>query len=157
MAKATPATRALDSLKVEYKLFTYDYDKNAQKIGIQAAEEIGVEPGRVLKTLMTFVDGQPVCVLIPADKEVNMKKLAAAFDGKSAKMMPAPEAEKQTGYKVGGISPLGRRKESPVAVDESAMGYDRVFLNGGQRGLQINMEPEKLVEALNAKVVSLIA
>lgn len=157
MAKATPATRALDSLKVEYKLFTYDYDKNAQKIGIQAAEEIGVEPGRVLKTLMTFVDGQPVCVLIPADKEVNMKKLAAAFDGKSAKMMPAPEAEKQTGYKVGGISPLGRRKESPVAVDESAMGYDRVFLNGGQRGLQINMEPEKLVEALNAKVASLIA
>ena len=161
MAKATPATKVLDSAKATYSLHTYEYDPSAQKVGMQAAEEMGVEPDRVLKTLMVLVDSgagtNAACVLIPSNCELSMKKVAAAFGGKSAKMMPPAEAEKATGYKVGGISPLGRKKSSPVAVDELAMQFDEVFLNGGQRGLQVKIKPDELVRVLNAKVLSLVA
>ncbi len=157
MAKATPATKALDAEKVEYTLHSYAYDPGAQKIGLQAAKEMGVEAERVLKTLMVLVDGAAACVLVASNHELSMKKVAAAFGGKSAKMMPPAEAEKATGYKVGGISPLGRKKSSPVALDELAMNFDKVFLNGGQRGLQIQMQPAELVRVLNAKVLPLVA
>ena len=157
MAKTTPATRALDALKVQYRLFEYNYDKSAQKIGMQAAEDLGVEPGRVFKTLMTLVDDKPVCVLAPSDCEVSMKKLAQAAGGKSAKMMPAPEAEKATGYVVGGISPLGRKKSSPTVIDASALSFESIFINGGGRGLQINIAPQILAEVLDAELISITA
>ncbi len=156
MSKATPATKFLDRLKVEYSLHSYNYDASAQFRGIQAAEEMGVSPECVLKTIMVLVDGKPACVVVPADREISMKKLAAAFGGKSAKMMSPEEAEKQTAYKVGGISPFGRKRESPVAVEELVMSQDKIFVNGGQRGLQICLAPQKLVEALHAKVISLV-
>ena len=161
MAKATPATKALDLAKAVYSLHTYEYDPAAQKVGLQAAEEMGVDPEQVFKTLMVLVDSgagvSAACVLIPSNCELSMKKVAAAFGGKSAKMMPPAEAEKATGYKVGGISPLGRKKASPVAVDELSMNFDQIFLNGGQRGLQIKINPNELVRVLNAKVLSLTA
>ena len=94
MAKSTRATQALDAKKVKYRLVEYNYDKTARKIGIQAAEELGVEAGRVFKTLMTLVDGKPVCALVPSDRELSMKKLAHLFKGKTAQMMPVPDAEK---------------------------------------------------------------
>ena len=157
MARSTRATQALDTLKIRYRLLTYDYDKNAGKIGLQAAGEMGVDPGRVFKTLMTLVDDKPVCVLVPSDRELSMKKLAQLIGGKSATMMPPPEAEKATGYVVGGISPLGRKKTSPVAVDELALNYETIFINGGGRGLQIEIEPAALIKALEARVAALAA
>ena len=157
MAKTTPATRQLDDEKIRYELFEYHYDKSAQKIGMQAAEDLGVEAARVFKTLMALVDGQPVCVLVPSDNELSMKKLAHVFGGKSAKMMPPAEAEKATGYVVGGISPLGRRKTSPVAIDAQALEFETIFVNGGGRGLQICIEPGALIDVLRAKVESLVA
>ncbi|MBQ4133058.1 MAG: Cys-tRNA(Pro) deacylase [Desulfovibrionaceae bacterium] len=157
MAKSTRATRALDALKAGYRLLEYEYDKNAKKIGIQAAEEIGVEPGRVFKTLMTLTDGRPMCALVPSDRELSMKKLAQLVGAKTAAMMPVPDAEKATGYVVGGISPLGRKKETPIAVDELALNYETIFINGGGRGLQIEIEPNTLIRVLGCKVASLVA
>jgi len=156
MAKTTPATKALDAKKIKYELFEYNYDKSAQKIGVQAAEDLGVSPARVFKTLMALVDGRPVCVLLPSDREASMKKLAQAFDGKSAKMMPPGDAEKVTGYVVGGISPLGRRKQTPVSIDALALDFESIFINGGGRGLQIKIAPQVLIEVLAAKVVSIV-
>ena len=78
-------------------------------IGLQAAEALGVEPARVLKTLMAEVDGKPVCAVVPSDCEVSMKKLAGAFGAKAAKMMRPADAERLTGYHVGGIARSGRR------------------------------------------------
>ncbi len=86
-----------------------------------------------------------------------MKKLAAAFGGKSAHMMRPEEAEKMTGYHVGGISPLGQKRRVPVAVDEKALGFETILINGGQRGLQAEVSPTLLLEALNAKAISLTA
>ncbi|WP_368855896.1 YbaK/EbsC family protein, partial [Klebsiella pneumoniae] len=78
---------------------TYDYDGDADRIGLQAAEALGEAPSCVLKSLMALVDGRPVCVIVPSDREVSMKKLAPAFGGKSAQMMKPADAERLSGYK----------------------------------------------------------
>jgi Cys-tRNA(Pro)/Cys-tRNA(Cys) deacylase len=150
MSKTTRATQTLDKLGVKFTLHTYDYDPDAESIGLQAAESLGVEASRVLKTLIAEVDGKPVCAVVPSDCEVSMKKLAGAFGGKAAKMMRPSDAERLTGYHVGGISPFGQKKRVPVAIEETALGHASVFLNGGQRGLQVELAPGDAVKAAEA-------
>jgi Cys-tRNA(Pro)/Cys-tRNA(Cys) deacylase len=157
MSKTTRATQALDKLGVKFTLHSYDYDPDAERIGLQAAEAIGAEPRRVLKTLMAEVDGKPVCVVVPSDGEVSMKKLASVFRGKSAKMMKPPDAERLTGYHVGGISPFGQKKRVPTAIEQASLREASVFINGGQRGLQIQIDPNAACEALSAIVADVVA
>src|SRR5260370_33787422 len=116
MSKTTRATLALTRLGVRFTLHTYDYDPDADRIGLQAAEALGIEPRRVLKTLMAEVDRKPVCVVVPSDREVSMKKLAAAFGGKAANMMRPAEAGRLTGYHVGGSSPIAPKEAGAVVV-----------------------------------------
>lgn len=155
MSKTTPATQALIKAGISFTLVHYEYDPNAERVGLQAAEAMRVSPGEVFKTLMAELDGKPICAIVPSDEEVNMKKLAAALGGKSAHMMKPADAERLTGYKVGGISPLGQRKLVPTALDEMAQLYDEIFLNGGQRGLQIRIKPADLITALDCVVAEL--
>src|SRR5882757_6367265 len=157
MSKTTPATKALEKLGVKFTLHTYVYDSAADSIGLQAAEALGVEPFRMLKTLMAEVDGRPVCVVVPSDGEVSMKKLAGAFGGKAAKMMRPADAERLTGYHVGGISPFGQKKPVPAAIEQAALGHASVFINGGQRGLQIELGPADAARAAGAIVRALTA
>ena len=157
MSKTTRATQALTRLGIKFALHTYDYDPDADSIGLQAAEALGVAPHRVLKTLMAEVDGKPVCVVVPSDREVSMKKLAAAFAGKAASMMRPSDAERLTGYHVGGISPFGQKKRVPVAIEAAALEETSVYLNGGQRGLQVELDPKDAVRALDAIVAALTA
>jgi Cys-tRNA(Pro)/Cys-tRNA(Cys) deacylase len=155
MSKTTRATAALVKLGVSFATHSYDYDPDASRIGLHAAEALGVEPHRVLKTLMAEVDGRPVCVVVPSDREVSMKRLAAAFRGKAANMMRPADAERLTGYHVGGISPFAQKKRVPIAIDAAALSEGRVYLNGGQRGLQIELDPRDAVRALDATVYAL--
>ena len=159
MPKTTPATLALRKLGIAFKLHSYVYDSTVPSggIGLQAAEALDVEPNRVLKTLMVEVDGNPVCVVVPADSEISMKKLAAAMDAKAAKMMQPSDAERITGYHVGGISPFGQRKKVPVALDRTALTHTTVFVNGGQRGLQIEIDPNDAALAAGAVTHALTA
>jgi Cys-tRNA(Pro)/Cys-tRNA(Cys) deacylase len=150
MSKETRATLELRQRGITFSLRTYDYDPQADSIGMQAAEAMGVAPRRVLKTLMAEVDGKPVCVIVPSDAEVSMKKLAGAFGGKAARMMRPTEAERLTGYRVGGISPFGQKKKVPAAIEETALSQPKVFVNGGQRGLQIELDPNDVRGALGA-------
>jgi len=147
----------LEQAGVAFSAHTYDYDGNADRIGLQAAEALGEEPARVLKSLMALVDGKPVCVIVPSDREVSMKKLASAFGGKSAQMMKPADAERLSGYKVGGISPFGQMKPPRAAIEEAAMAQDQVYINGGQRGLQVRLNPQDAVKVLNAIVAPLVA
>lgn len=156
MSRTTPATLALSRLGVDFSVSSYDYDPGAERVGLQAAEALGVSPAIVLKTLMVEVDGRPACVVVPSDREVNMKKVAAAFGGKSAQMMKPADAERLTGYKVGGISPFGQRRRVPTAVEEMATLEELVFLNGGRRGLQIRIGPGDLLRALDASAADLV-
>src|SRR5689334_10487043 len=99
MSKTTPATLALDRAGVAYTLTSYAYDPNAERVGLQAAEALGVHASEVLKTLMVRADGKPACVILASDREVGMKKLAAALGAKSAEMMKPADAERLTGYR----------------------------------------------------------
>ena len=113
MSKSTRATLVLKELGIDFTFHSYDYDPSAKRTGIQAAEAIGIKPRRLLKTLMAEVDGKPVCVLVSSDREVSMKKLAAVFRGKTASMMRRADAERLTGYHVGGPVLSGRRGVCP--------------------------------------------
>src|SRR3974377_2477219 len=126
MSKATRATKTLEQAGIAFTVHAYDYDPNADSIGLQAAKALGEPPQRVLKTLMALVDGKPVCVAVPSDREVSMKKLAAAFNGKSAQMMKPADAERTSGYSVGGVSPFGQRRPVPTVIEEQALAQDFV-------------------------------
>ncbi len=157
MSKATRATKALEQAGVAFTVHAYDYDPDAGKISIHAAEALGEPLERVLKTLMALVDGKPVCVIVPSDHEVSMKKLAAAFQGKSAEMMKPADAERATGYKVGGISPFGQMKPARTAIEEQALAHAHVFMNAGLRGLQVRLSPRDAADLLKALVAPLVA
>lgn len=146
---ATPATKALDKAGISYDLHEYDYEGGHQ-IGEHAAEAIGADPDRVFKTLMLEVDGKPACVVIPVAASVKMKRAASAIGGKSAQMMDPIKAERLTGFRVGGISPFGQKKRVPVAFDTSAFQFDRVVMNGGQRGVMVELDPNAAADLLHA-------
>lgn len=157
MSKTTAATQALVAAGVRFTPHPYDYDPDAPRVGLQAAEALGVAPEQVFKTLMAEVDGKPVCVVVPSDCEVAMKKCAAVFGGKSAQMMKPADAERITGFKVGGISPFGQRRQVPTAIDETIELHAEVLINGGQRGLLLGMHPADAIRAAQARVADLTA
>ncbi len=155
MAKATRATQFLNKEGVDFTVHSYDYDPDADSIGLAAAEALAEPPSRVLKSLMAEVDGKPVCVVLASDREVSMKKLAAAFGGKSANMMKPDKAEKLTGYFVGGISAFGQKKQVPTILDEGALSEPYIYMNGGQRGLQVRLKPADALKALGGKCAAI--
>lgn len=157
MSKATRATTMLEQAGISFSLQSYDYDPDADSIGQAAAAALGEDPAVVFKTLMVLADGKPACVIAPSDGEVAMKKLAAALGAKAAQMMKPADAERMTGYKVGGISPFGQMRRVPVVIDESALVWDAIYVNGGQRGLQVRLLGEDAARLLGARVAEVTA
>ena len=157
MSKTTPATVFLDKAGVAYTLATYDYDPSADRIGMQAAEALGAPPSEVLKTLIVRADGKPACVVLASDREVSMKKLAAALGAKGCEMAPPADAERITGYRVGGVSPFGQKKRLPTVIDAEAAALAQAYMNGGQRGLQVRLAPADAVWLLDAIVAGIAA
>jgi Cys-tRNA(Pro)/Cys-tRNA(Cys) deacylase len=157
MSKATPATAFLDKAGLAYRTATYAYDPDADRVGLQAAGALGAPASEVLKTLILRCDGKPACVILASDREVSMKKLAAALGARSAEMAPVAEAERITGYRVGGVSPFGQKKRLPTVLDAAAAELAEAFVNGGQRGLQVRLSPADLVRVLDARVAAITA
>ncbi|MDB5436598.1 MAG: transcriptional regulator [Phenylobacterium sp.] len=155
MSRSTPATLALDRAGVAYTLATYSYDPGADRIGLQAAQALGAPAAEVLKTLIAKADGRPACVLLASDREVSMKKLAEALGAKTAEMAPPADAERITGYRVGGVSPFGQKKRLPMVIDAAAAALAQAYVNGGQRGLQLRLAPRDLIRALKATVAAI--
>ena len=155
MSKTTAATAALAKAKISFTPYPYDYDPNADKIGVSAAGAIGKPPEQVFKTLMTIVDKTNVCVVIQSNKEISMKKLAAAIGGKSAEMMKPQDAERNTGFKVGGISPFGQRKSAITIFDISIEAHEEAIINGGQRGLLIGIKPQDAISFTHGKIADI--
>lgn len=146
----TPALVLLEKEGVAYTLHTHEYDPEASRKGLQAAESLGVSPERVFKTLMVWVDkDKPACAIIRSDHKLHLKAVAAALGGKSAAMMAPPDAERLTAYKTGGISPFGQKKRVPVLLDRHAFEQGRIFVNAGRRGLQCEIEAEPTASHFN--------
>lgn len=155
MARNTPATAALTRQGVAFDVVAYDYEPGPGRVALQAAAALGVTPAQVFKTLMVLVDGKPTCAVVPADAELNLKKLAASMGGKLARMMDPAAAERVTGYRVGGISPFGQRRLVPTVFDASALDQPFIYLNGGQRGLQLRIRPADAIAAAVAVTAGL--
>ncbi|EFL49950.1 ybaK/ebsC protein [Solidesulfovibrio fructosivorans JJ]] len=157
MAQKTRATVVLSQAGVPFTTVRYAYEADSHHIGLHAAAAIGEDASRVLKTLMVSVDGKPACAVVPSDGELSMKRVAAAFGGKSAKMLPPAEAERVTGYHVGGISPFGMRKKVPTAMEEAVFTEASVVTNAGQRGEMVRLAPEDALRVLGAVRAPLLA
>lgn len=150
---STPAVQALVTAGIEHTLHPYSHDPDSPLgFGIEAAQSIGVDPHQVFKTLCAYVDGELCVGIVPVSGMLDLKSLAAAFGGKKAQMAPPADAERSSGYVVGGISPIGQRKKLPTAVDETVELFDVVFVSGGRRGLDIGLSPADLVKITDAVV-----
>ncbi|WP_409185237.1 Cys-tRNA(Pro) deacylase [Amycolatopsis sp. VS8301801F10] len=155
--KGTPATALLQKQKVAHTVHTYDHDPRAESFGLEAVEALGLEPGRVFKTLVADVDGKLVVGVVPVTGQLDLKALAAAAGGKKAKMADPAAAQRATGYVLGGISPLGHRSRLPVVLDGSALDYPTMFCSGGRRGLEVELDPAELVRLTGAVVAAIAA
>ncbi len=155
--KGTPAILAADRAQVAYTVHEYAHDPRAESYGLEAAEALGVEPERVFKTLLATVDGARLVVaVVPVTALLDLKAVAAAAGGRKADMAKPADAERATGYVVGGISPLGQKKRLPTFVDASAEAHVTIHVSAGRRGLEIELAPADLV-ALTGGTVAAIA
>jgi Cys-tRNA(Pro)/Cys-tRNA(Cys) deacylase len=148
--KVTPAVTAAGRAGIWFQLHEYDHDPAAPSFGLEAAERLGVEPGRVFKTLVADVDGALTVAIVAVSAQLDLRAL-----GKRAALADAHAAERATGYVTGGISPLGQRRRLPTVVDEAALGFETVFVSGGRRGLEIELAPHDLVALTAARIAAI--
>ncbi len=151
----TPATVALRSAGVAFREHAYAHHPGAPSFGLEAASALGVEPDRVFKTLLTEVDGRSVVGIVPVSARLDLKALAAAAGGRHAVMTDPAAAERRTGYRVGGISPIGQKSPSPTVIDETAELWDTVFVSGGRRGFDVELTPADLIAATAATLAAI--
>lgn len=154
-AGGTPATVALTRAGVPFTVHAYEHDPAAASYGAEAAEVLGLDPARVLKTLLASVDGRLVVAVVPVAGQLDLKALAGAVDGKRATMADPAEAERATGYVVGGISPVGQKRAHPTVVDVSVLEFDLVYVSGGRRGLDLGLSPGDLVRVTGATIAAI--
>jgi len=145
----------LDRAAVPYRTHPYRHDSRAESYGAEAAEQLGVDPRQIFKTLIASVDGTLVCAVVPVAARLDLKALAAAAGGRRAELADPAKAQRATGYVLGGISPLGHRSRIPVLVDESTTGFDRIYVSAGKRGLQLELAPSDLIRLAQATTAAI--
>jgi Cys-tRNA(Pro)/Cys-tRNA(Cys) deacylase len=147
-------TRAIDAAKrvgVSHTVHEYAHDARVSRreggrgYALEAAEALGLDAARVFKTIVVSVDGRLGIAIVPADAEVDLKAVADALGGRRASIAAPAEAEKATGYVLGGISPLGTRRPLPTVLDASAAAFPTIHVSAGRRGLEIELAAADLV------------
>ncbi len=147
-------TRAIDVVRragAAHTVHEYAHDARSARheggsgYALEAVEALGIEAARVFKTIVVSVDGRPGLAIVPADAEVDLKAVASALGGRRAVIAPPADAEKVTGYVLGGISPLGTRRPLPTVLDASAAGFPTIHVSAGRRGLEIELAASDLV------------
>jgi Cys-tRNA(Pro)/Cys-tRNA(Cys) deacylase len=141
---------ALTRAGVAFTEHDYVPDPAAPSYGLEAAEALGLDPEQVFKTLLTKVEGRLVVGIVPVTGQLDLKALASAVGGKRATMADPVDAERATGYVVGGISPVGQRRSHPTVLDDSATGFATVYVSGGRRGLDLGLSPADLIRLTGA-------
>ncbi len=148
----TPATQALRRADVVFSEHVYEYLEHGGTA--ESARQLGVDEHAVVKTLvMQDEKARPLLVLMHGDKQVSTKNLARAIGVKAVAPCAPDVAERHSGYQVGGTSPFATRKAMPVYVEETVLGLDRIFINGGRRGFLVSIAPQTLATVLGAKPV----
>ena len=144
----TPATTVAESAGIDFALHEYEHDPASDSYGLEAAERLGVEPARVFKTLLADLDGRLHVAIVPVERQLDLKRLG----GKRSAMADPKRVERSTGYVLGGVSPLGQRRTLPTTLDVSALDHATIFVSGGLRGLEIELDPNDLVVITSAEV-----
>ena len=152
----TPAVNAAKAAGVAYHVHEYTPDPKAHSYGLEAAEKLGLDPARVMKTLVVETDTRELVVaVLPVASMLNLKAMAKAIGAKKVALADVRLVERTTGYVVGGVSPLGQRKRLRTAVDASAATYPTVYVSGGRRGLDLELAPADLIALTAATVAAL--
>jgi Cys-tRNA(Pro)/Cys-tRNA(Cys) deacylase len=144
----TPAIAAAEQAKIAHSVHAYEHDPKAESYGLEAAERMGVDPARVFKTLVVDLDGSLEVAVVPVASQLDLR----ALGGKRSRMAEPRDVERSTGYVLGGVSPLGQRRRLPTTVDSSALGHETVFVSAGRRGLELELDPNDLVQLTGASV-----
>lgn len=150
-------TRGTDALTRNGVPFTVHTYRHTAKGALPAAAALGMDPARVAKTLVVLVDGDPWFALLPGDVELSLKAAARAAGGRAAVMAAPIAAERLTGYVTGGISVFGSRRALPVLIEQSLAGHATVLVNAGQRGVLVELTPDRLVTATAGRLAPLAA
>jgi Cys-tRNA(Pro)/Cys-tRNA(Cys) deacylase len=145
--RGTPATVAAERAGISFTVHEYAHDPKAPSYGLEAAEQLGVDPARVFKTLVADVDGTLTVAIVPVAAQLDLKAL-----GKRAALADTRVAERTTGYVAGGISPLGQRRRLPTVLDDSALAFETIHVSAGRRGLELELAPNDLVALTGARV-----
>lgn len=149
---ATPATLFLAQHGVEFSEHHYDYVEHGGTTVSSGA--LGVPEHEVVKTLVMQTDrGDPIIVLMHGDRRVATKELARVIGVKRVFPCKPEEAQRHSGYLVGGTSPFGTRKPMPVYLERSVLEIARIYINGGRRGYLLGMESSQLTRVLSAVLV----
>jgi Cys-tRNA(Pro)/Cys-tRNA(Cys) deacylase len=144
---ATPAVQTVEDAGIAFGLHEYAHDPATSSYGDEAAAKLDVEPDRLFKTLIVSVDGELAVACVPVPRQLDLKAL-----GKRARLADKAQAQRVTGYVSGGTSPLGQRKRLPTHIDSSALEHATILVNGGRRGLQLELDPRDLVRLTDAQV-----
>lgn len=154
----TPAIQTLNRAGVAFNLHTFDASPSTLGYGAAAAAALGVEPDRVFKTLMISLQGaqSPTAVaIVPVTGHVSLKAVAHTLDAKRAELLDPTDAERLTGYVVGGISPFGQRRPSPTIIDRTALSWETIYVSAGRRDADVEVAPGDLIEILQATVADI--
>lgn len=147
----TPATKVLDKARIAYQLHRYEHDPQAESYGGEAADKLGLDPRQVFKTLLASTEaGELLVAIVPVGGQLDLKLLAKAAGAKKTAMADPAAAQRSTGYLLGGISPLGQKKALRTFIDDSARQWPQLFVSGGRRGLEIELQPEDLARQTRA-------
>jgi len=147
----TPAINLLKKNKCVHKLLKYEHDPLNTNYGLEAVAKLNLDEKQVFKTLLVELSPKELAVaVIPVCNQLSLKEIASALKSKKAIMADKVEAQKVTGYLLGGISPLGQKKRLRTIIDSSAKEYENIYVSGGKRGLDIEVKPSDLIKLLNA-------
>mgnify|MGYP003626609765 CR=1 FL=1 len=140
----TPAIDQLKKQKIEFSMHEYEHDRHCSNFGEEAAQKLNLDPTAVFKTLLVSDDKEVFVAIVPVAGTLNLKRTAAALKVKKLRMADVKEAERLTGYLIGGISPIGQKKSLMTCIDQSAQAFEKIYVSGGQRGLDIGLAPQDL-------------
>lgn len=151
----TPAILLAEKNKITFQVHQYKHDKKAESYGLEAAEKLNVDPLQVFKTLVVEVDKQLVVAVLPVTEQLNLKAVASALTAKKAQMANKNDVLRSSGYVLGGVSPLGQKKQLPTLIDESALAQQTIYVSAGKRGVEIQLAAQDLADLLSARFVDL--
>lgn len=153
----TPAINIAKKAKIKYVIHEYQHDTNSSSYGEEAANLLNISQKRVFKTLLVELNSKQLAVaIVPVSNQLSLKNIASSLKEKKAAMANKTDAQRSSGYLLGGISPLGQKKRLKTVIDKSALNFETIYVSAGKRGLDIELNPNDLAIILNAQFESII-